>query len=63
MDKDYYAKTKSVLEDLIKCLKTSSRDGFYGVNNNIYSLMFNDHELKSEFSIILPNEVAGFFLI
>lgn len=61
MDKDYYAKTKSVLEDLIKCLKTSSRDGFYGVNNNIYSLMFNDHELKSEFSIILPNEVAGFF--
>lgn len=61
MNNEYLIKTKSVLEDLNKCLNDSQRDGFYEVNSNIHSLMFDGHTLKSEFSMILPNKVSGYF--
>lgn len=57
----YLEKTKSVLEDLIKCLNDRQRKGFYETNSNICSLMFDGAILKPDFSIILPNDAAGYF--
>ncbi len=61
MNKEYLLKTKSVLDDLKKCLNDSQRGGFYEINSNIYSLMFDGPTLKSGFSMILPNKVSGYF--
>lgn len=61
MNKEYLIKTKSVLEDLKKSLNDKERKGFYGVNSNIYSLMFDGYTLKPDFSMLLENNVAGYF--
>ena len=61
MNKDYLLKTKSVLGNLKKCLNDPRRVGFHDYNSSIYSLMFNGYILKSEFSMILPDEVSGYF--
>lgn len=61
MEKDYLIKTKSVLVDLKNCLNDKKRKNFYGTNSNIYSLMFDGYTLKPDFSMILPNDVSGYF--
>ena len=61
MDNKYLEKTIECLKDLNKCLNDDDRKGFYGINNNIYSLMFNDAYLKPEFTLMLPNHLSGYF--
>ena len=61
MEKEYLIKTRSVLQDLVDCLHSQSRKNFYSVNANIYSLMFDGPTLKPSFSIMLPNELSGYF--
>ena len=61
MDKDCILKTKSILKDLIDCLSSTNRNGFYEINSNIYSIMFDGPTLKPIFSMILPNKLSGYF--
>ncbi len=61
MDVNYLKKTKSSLENLIKCLEDRQRKGFHNIISVIKSLMFNGADLKVDFSMIIPEKAAGDF--